>query len=179
MKPSATLPVVSERSSMQNQRKASSLLSITGGVPGVTTILSLKRKVSELRRRRQMTPAVCMEPTYRMEPKSGEVYTESKVVSVVEACHNFYLKRRKYEANEVATLCKIVNDDIRKQLLAAVTCPRYKIVVYTTIWPNSSGSSISIFSRTLMDNEKDNYVSVNFESSTLKATSIVFWIYFE
>jgi len=99
------------------------------------------------------------------------------VEKVVQELLEAKLKDVKYEAEEMANLCKELCADIQNEV-KKMGYERYKLVTQVVI-TEAKGQGQRIASRCLWDPEEDNYAQASFRNATLICAAIVFGCYWE
>eukprot|EP00668_Euglena_longa_P014225 GGOE01018202.1.p2 GENE.GGOE01018202.1~~GGOE01018202.1.p2 ORF type:complete len:141 (-),score=57.10 GGOE01018202.1:370-765(-) len=116
-------------------------------------------------------------PTYLLKPRPDTKFikrnVEAKMMEILEA----KTKDVKYEAEEMANLCKELCTEIQNEV-KKMGYERYKLVTQVII-SESKGQGQRIASRCLWDPEEDNFAQVIVRNSTMMCMAITFGCFWE
>ena len=118
------------------------------------------------------------ENNYRMEADETERFKVGHAKKIIRHMLEVALKGEEYNAEEAKHLCCSVSNNIKNSLRFQQAMPRYKLICHVTIG-QKLGQEIRVASRTMWDQEHDNYACVTYENASLFAVAVAFGVYFE
>lgn len=116
-------------------------------------------------------------PTYLMKPRPGTKFMKREVQAVMSEVLEKKVKELKYEAEEMANVCKELCTEIQNEV-KKMGYERYKLVTQVVI-TEAQGQGQRIASRCLWDPEEDNYAQATYRNSQLVCNAMVFGCYWE
>ncbi|XP_071119538.1 dynein light chain Tctex-type protein 2B-like [Haliotis cracherodii] len=115
------------------------------------------------------------EPSYRMEPHKK--FSPERVRGVIEEVLDGKLERFKYNPKFCANISKVLSDEI-KDKVKLLGFDRYKIICQVHIGEKREQSVVTC-SRSVWDDNLDNYATYTFQNNYIFCTGTVFGVYSE
>lgn len=145
-------------------------------------LVMLKGRISnfqqQMYRRRGHQMQTRVENTYRTEPKPQETFKPHEAQRYVDNSLKFFLDGLQYNRKACGRLVKAISDDIRRKVKDNLQLKRYKLVCHVIVSENI-GQSLQASSRTVWNDQLDNFVSSQYSTPYLVGTATLYALYYE
>ncbi|XP_033637100.1 tctex1 domain-containing protein 2-like [Asterias rubens] len=123
------------------------------------------------------SPGIQIDNTFQMEPDPDYHFNASRVEKLLKKLTESMLDGIAYDRNTTPDLARNLSEDVKNRV-KQLKYDRYKIAVHVIIG-SVDGQGMKIVSRSVWDDQLDNYASTFYQSSTLFAVVMVHATYYE
>ena len=109
-------------------------------------------------------------PTFIMNPSEDELFYPSAVKKIMDEVVKEKLFGKAYDEDDSKEWVVAISDTVKARVKAECHCPRYKLIVQTTIG-EMKDQGVRVASRCLWDTATDNYASTDYKNERSEATS--------